>query len=440
MLVSVAFAINATAQVVVVEKPLPGSAFSGLTPGPDGRLYGVTYDDEKMFPLDNGTLYSVDADLSGVIIHYQFPGGAGGGVPFDELTFDPLSGKFYGTTGAGGTNDKGLVFSYTPGANSIVIIRSDWGSLYQPQGPLVISAGFIFGSLGRGGAGSGGGIYRMAIDGNGFTVLHEFEDFSALPQAVTLGADGWLYGATLFGGVPCPSQPSLGCGTLFRLKRVLPGDTAIQFQSIFQFHYYNTEPCPPGDPFCVLAPHRNNSPQRALTYGSDGYVYGQTHYSIFKFDPNDPTGTLQFIWTSGGGISLSVIEGGDNRLYAADYGGGAEGAGRIISMNRDGSGFVTLRTFSYSTGLTAYGPYGRLFRNASGVVYGTTEYTDTGTFKGTVFSISPVPAPKLKVAGGNILIGSPGEGIILKSPGGTTCVKLAIDNAGLMTNVIVPCP
>jgi hypothetical protein len=50
------------------------------------------------------------------------------------------------------------------------------------------------------------------------------------------------------------------------------------------------------------------------------------------------------------------------------------------------------------------------------------------------------PQTKLKIAGGNMLIGSPGEGIILRSPNGATCIKIAIDNAGAMTTVIVACP
>ncbi len=50
------------------------------------------------------------------------------------------------------------------------------------------------------------------------------------------------------------------------------------------------------------------------------------------------------------------------------------------------------------------------------------------------------PPTKLKLEGGNILIGSPGQGLILRSPSGTTCVKIGIDNAGAITTVVTPCP
>ena len=50
------------------------------------------------------------------------------------------------------------------------------------------------------------------------------------------------------------------------------------------------------------------------------------------------------------------------------------------------------------------------------------------------------PTTRLKIDNGNIFVGSPGGGVLLRSPNGTACVKLAIDNAGAMTNAIVPCP
>lgn len=57
------------------------------------------------------------------------------------------------------------------------------------------------------------------------------------------------------------------------------------------------------------------------------------------------------------------------------------------------------------------------------------------------FRVALTPsATKLKIAGGNILVGSPGQGIILKSPGGATCKKLSINNAGALVLATVACP
>ncbi len=50
------------------------------------------------------------------------------------------------------------------------------------------------------------------------------------------------------------------------------------------------------------------------------------------------------------------------------------------------------------------------------------------------------PKARLDITGGNILVGSPGQGIILKSPNGTTCKLLSIDNAGTFVISDVSCP
>jgi hypothetical protein len=50
------------------------------------------------------------------------------------------------------------------------------------------------------------------------------------------------------------------------------------------------------------------------------------------------------------------------------------------------------------------------------------------------------PKARLEVAKGDLLIGSPGQGIILKSATGNTCAKLTIDDTPTFVGTIVPCP
>ncbi|HMQ02487.1 MAG TPA: DUF5050 domain-containing protein [Pyrinomonadaceae bacterium] len=360
-------AIQATAQPVV-EQGLQGNAFAGVVPAPNGRLYGAVYQQGQ---VNQGTLYSVDPLLlSPPVVHVTFTG-PNGAIPYDELTYDPGSSKFYGATSLGGATGLGTIFSFDPATNVLVTLKGDFGSsIYEPRGPFVVSGGFIYGILGR----PFGGVFRMATDGSGFTILHNFADFSTLPQAVTLGADGWLYGVTLFGGIVCnPFIPDQTCGTLFRLRPVLPGDTNVQFQTIYQ----------------MQADRFDAGPQRTVVYGSDGLIYFNNHIRIFRLDPNNPTATFQRIWNEpGGSISMSIIEGADNRLYAASYSNNqSSGAGSVFSINRDGSDKQVLRLFSFTLGSRAYGPYGRLYRSTSGVIYGTTEYTIPSPTYGTVFAI-----------------------------------------------------
>ena len=399
---------------------LPASTLAGVTPGPDGMLYGVTYDGGTS---NNGTIYRTDPALSSVTVLHNFNGAGDGSVPYDELIFDPASSKFFGTTSRGGPSNFGTIFEFDPATNALTTLISDFGGYSQPQGLYVSSGNFIYGIA----AHSNGAVFRLAKNGTGFTILHAFTDFSALPQALTLGSAGKLYGVTLYGGIICDPNYN-GCGTIFRLNAVLPGNTNVQFQTLYQFNN------PAGG---------ENFPALRLIYGSDGLVYGTTHHRIFRIDPQNanPGSTIQFIWAGNGTVSLTIIEGADNRLYATSYSDNMTGAGGIFSLNKDGSNVTNLHDFSLTSGSTSYGPYGRLYRNAAGTVYGTTEYVNSPPYRGTVFSISTArPPTKLKITGGDILVSSPGKGIILKSPTTTSCKLLTIDNAGALILAAVPCP
>jgi hypothetical protein len=50
------------------------------------------------------------------------------------------------------------------------------------------------------------------------------------------------------------------------------------------------------------------------------------------------------------------------------------------------------------------------------------------------------PRAKLDVTGGNILIDTPGSGIILKSPDGNTCRLLSISDTGAVALTTIACP
>ena len=53
---------------------------------------------------------------------------------------------------------------------------------------------------------------------------------------------------------------------------------------------------------------------------------------------------------------------------------------------------------------------------------------------------TPAPQARLDVRNGNILVGSPGQGIILRSPNGGMCRLISIDNAGALILSPVACP
>jgi hypothetical protein len=50
------------------------------------------------------------------------------------------------------------------------------------------------------------------------------------------------------------------------------------------------------------------------------------------------------------------------------------------------------------------------------------------------------PSAKLHVAGGDVLTSEAGTGLIVKSPNGTKCARIGIDNAGKIVTTVVTCP
>jgi uncharacterized repeat protein (TIGR03803 family) len=90
------------------EAALPGNAFAGVVPAPNGRLYGLTYTGGTS---NKGTLYSVDTTVAAAIVHVNF-NGVNGATPYDELTYHGASAKFYGTTSSGGAGNIGTIFSF----------------------------------------------------------------------------------------------------------------------------------------------------------------------------------------------------------------------------------------------------------------------------------------------------------------------------------------
>lgn len=354
---------------------LPGPAYAGLVAVPDGRLFGVTYEGGTH---NQGTLYYFDPATGAAVVVHNFTGLGDGRSPYHELVYDAVSRKLYGTTpqSPGG----GTIFSYDPARNEFNTLLADFGGRSAPQRQLVVHDNHIYGVLQYGQFVENPTVFRVATNGTGFTNIHEFADYGAMPQNIVLGAGNKLYGVNIGGGgADCYPNPGSTryCGQVFSLN--LDGSG---FEILKQFQR-------PFGTSCTVVADCANSPQ-TLIYGSDGWLYGATFNDVFRLDPSaaDPASTIQYLYSARNGVSISLIEGADQRIYAAYYEGGVYGFGQVFSMNRDGSDRIVLKEFTAASG-SPIGPYGKLFRDANGNIYGTTEYVNIpGTEYGTVYFIA----------------------------------------------------
>jgi hypothetical protein len=91
------------------------------------------------------------------------------------------------------------------------------------------------------------------------------------------------------------------------------------------------------------------------------------------------------------------------------------------------------------TNVTALGANAAVMQSNS-IVLGSINGVNSATTDTRVGIGTTTPKAKLDVTGGSILVGTAGQGIILKSPDGATCKLLSIDNAGAVALSTIACP
>ncbi len=222
-----------------------------------------------------------------------------------------------------------------------------------------------------------------AASASSVSVLHSFggaDGVSAAGQLVD-GGDGFLYGATRFGGTVDPTENPDGYGTLFRV------DAAGNLTTIYRFNRTDGE-MPNG-----------------LVRGPDGFFYGTTSHggdpdelfggvgTLFRVDSAGNLTVLhRFVPVEGSWPSAAPTFGPDGALYgSSSAGSGASYYGTLWRWTPE-SGLAVIHRF---TGWDGFEPLGPLRLASDGNLYGTTN--DGGAFRscGTVFRIVPPGAHEL---------------------------------------------
>jgi uncharacterized repeat protein (TIGR03803 family) len=208
-------------------------------------------------------------------------------------------------------------------------------------------------------------IIPVTAPGTSLSTLYSFSGASdgRNPSDLVDGLDGYLYGATQFGG-------NFREGTLFRVGT----NGGI-------------------NPFVSFNQTNGAFPLAGLVRSANGAFYG-TASAGGAFDSGtlfaiDPAGSLTTLYnfngtTDGSAPAATLVQGVDGNFYGSTTQGGAAGLGTIFQLTAGGS-LSTL--YSFTGGVDGSAPVGPLVQMTDGAFYGLTASGGSST-NGSVFRIN----------------------------------------------------
>lgn len=340
---------------------------AGVTIDRGGNLYGTAASDGAYFC---GTAFKLRHAGNGWIFSplYTFHN-VDGCAPEARLVFGP-DGSLYGTTYEGGTGFSGVVFNLRPPAASCGTVLCPWTEtvLYTftggtdggnpSDGDLVFdAAGNIYGTTVMNGAFDRGTVFELTRTGNSWTesVLYNFSNADGIPNSgVTFDAAGNLYGTTPTGG-------SHNFGTVFELS---PSGSGWVENTIYSFTGAQDGQTPMGG--VAIDSHGNLFGTSA--HGGSGGI--GTAWEL------TPAGGGQWTFTTlwdfpglGEGSTSTPALDASGTLYGTLLTGAQDG--EIFKLIPSGSGW-RLNVFPFN-GSNGNEPFGNVSVDAQGNVYGTTQ-------------------------------------------------------------------
>ena len=322
---------------------------------------------------DNGVIFSFDPSSSTYTDLVNFTGIAGafpGSGPVAALTLN--DGVFYGTTAAGGTSNRGVIFSFDPSTSTYTVVHNFDGTRGAgSRSALTLSGGIFYGTTFSGGASGDGVIFSFDPSSSTYTDLHDFDDTHGANSFATLILnDGIFYGTTLLGGASSK-------GVIFSFD-----PSTSTYTDLHDFD----------------GTHGSN-PRAGLTlngkifYGTATSGGASNFGVIFSFDPSSSTYTdlVNFTGNTGafpGSNPAAPLTLSGGVFCGTTFDGGAGGNGVIFSFDPSSSTYIDLYDFD--------GTHGSLPEAAltlsGGIFYGTA--TNGGASDlGVIFSFAPLLPP-----------------------------------------------
>jgi len=275
----------------------------------------------------------------------------------------------------------------------------------NPYGGLIVSGSTMYGMTTYGGK-SSGTIFRINMDGSGFTNLYSFSEMTfnsslqngtnrdgAGPSGELVLSGSNLYGVTQIGG-------AMGTGTIFKIGTDGSNYTVLHTFSVPTYDstselYTNADGATPYAGL-ILSGSTLYGTTAGGGGGSSGVVFsldvsGQPFSTLYNFTAAMPA-TTGWYTNSDGSFprgSLCLLGG---FLYGTTQSGGTNGVGTIFKINAGGMNFTNLHAFgrpAYDYSQSAYTNRDGIYPECGlvsdgGALYGTT-YNGARTGYGTVF-------------------------------------------------------
>jgi uncharacterized repeat protein (TIGR03803 family) len=372
-----------------------GGTDNGAYPRGDLVLSGTTFYGMTWIGGDsnNGTIFKIEIDGSGLSLLHEFTGGADDGArPNGSLI---LSGTtLYGMTWLGGDHDMGTIFKIEINGSGFALLHEFAGGTddgANPNGSLIISGSTLYGMTAGGGDSSLGTIFKMENNGSGFALLHEFAGNTtdgANPNGSLIISGSTLYGMTAGGG-------DRSMGTIFKIETDNSGYTLLH-----EFASSTTDGANPNGSLII----------------SDSTLYGMTieggnnnNGTIFKIQTNGTDFNL--IHSFAGGVADGAFPRGSlllsgSTLYGMSQPDGAySNIGTIFKLGISGTDFALLHSFVDGADDGA-SPFGSIIISGS-TLYGMTPGGgDSGM--GVIFSL-----PLYNISGTVTHDGSPMADVVM---------------------------
>lgn len=356
-------------------KPLGGLALSGNT------AYGTTSAGGLQ---GSGIIFSMNTNGTSFDTLYTFSVisnsvNADGAIPLGTLVL--AGGKLFGVTRNGGLTNAGTIFSINTNGTGFTTLHSfaQTPDGMSPYSGLILAGEALYGTTRNGGISNSGTIFKINTDGSDYETIYNFTNFQD-PESSLIFSGGILYGTTYSGGTK-------GDGMVFKVSTNGTGFTELcSFKTPTNgFDTINVNGANP-----VGGPLLFNNTVYGTTFGGGDYSSKSAEPgTVFKVN-TDGTGFARlhlFNFFAGGNPMAGMALSG-NTLYGTSTAGGSAGGGTVFQLDTDGNNFTTLHSFS----ITGSTPLGDLIVT-NGVIYGTTELSDTGS--GYVFSVTPTAAPTI---------------------------------------------